>query len=431
MSLSSEFERTIVDFDLPGLAKPFQGMEFVLPHYGGYSIANLPATVAGLLGVELEGVTPQLPRRAWDYLVPGARRIVLVILDAVGYRPFRRLLETGDTVFGRLAREGTFVPLTSVFPSTTMTAMSSLWTGRTPGQHGFLGRRLLLSNPGVLADMIRLTLATHGRPGALLEWGWQPEGFLPVPDLAQELAVHGVGTVAHLYAPFSAGGLARLFLRNVASIRGYVNLSDMWINVRDSLVEHPQDRQYVHAYWHSTDDVAHRYGPEDERFRAALRQIARSFDQDFMRALPSEAREGTVLVVTADHGQIGTPPERAIQLADHPALGEMLLVPPAAEPRASVLYVRRGQAEAVRDYVAEHLAGQFILLDSDDALAAGLFGSGEISTESRARLGDLLLLARDDGQLVPDSGTTIYRGEHGSLRREEMLVPLLMVRLDG
>ena len=138
-----------------------------------------------------------------------------------------------------------------------------------------------------------------------------------------------------------------------------------------------------------------------------------------------------MLVVTADHGQIGTPPERAIQLADHPALREMLLVPPAAEPRASVLYVRRGQAEAVRDYVAEQLADRFMVLDTDQAVAAGLFGSSEIPAGSRARLGDLILLARDDSQLVPDANATVYRGEHGSLRPEEMLVPLLMARLDG
>jgi hypothetical protein len=51
--------------------------------------------------------------------------------------------------------------------------------------------------------------------------------------------------------------------------------------------------------------------------------------------------------------------------------------------------------------------------------------------ESRNRLGDLLLLARDDSRLIPEGALAADRGEHGSLRPEEMLVPLLMARLDG
>ena len=58
-----------------------------------------------------------------------------------------------------------------------------------------------------------------------------------------------------------------------------------------------------------------------------------------------------MLIVTSDHGQIETPPARAEHLSGHPALQEMLLMPPAAEPRASWLYVRPGHAESVRAYV--------------------------------------------------------------------------------
>ena len=135
-------------------------------------------------------------------------------------------------------------------------------------------------------------------------------------------------------------------------------------------------------------------------------------------------------MVTADHGQTTTPPERAVYLSRHPALKEMLLLPPAAEARAAYLYVRPGQADSVRAYVAEHLAGRFALLEMEQALAAGLFGPAG-STRYRARLGDFLLLALDDSQLMTDDKKAPHRGHHGSLTPEEMLVPLLMMRLDG
>ena len=437
MSLASEYERIIRQYRLPGLDECFQGEEFLFPHYGGFSIANLPATIVRLLGVESKHggaqvrLEPPIRRDAWSGFARGLRCVVLVILDAVGYIHFRRLLDGEDTLFGRLAQEGTIVPLTSVFPSTTMAAMSSLWTGRTPGDHGNLGRKLFLSEYGALADMIRLILASHGRPGELLDWGWVPEDFLPVPPLTQQLSSIGVQTVTHLYGPHVGGGLSRLFLRGVADVQGFLNHSDMWINVRHTLLQRSNEPLLVNVYWSGTDDVAHTYGPDDERFQAALRQMAASLDEDFLAPLPAAAREGTLLIVTADHGQIATPPDRAVHLSNHPALAGMLLLPSTAEPRASYLYVRRGQAASVRNCVEDHLAGRFVLLDMDRAVAAGLFGPAELPPESRNRLGDKLLLARDGCRLIRGGENAEHRGEHGSLTPEEMLVPLSLARLDA
>jgi hypothetical protein len=437
MSLATDFEQTIRHSRLASLAPAFEGEDFVLPHYGGYSIANLGTTIAGLLGQDGEaalaeaGLEPSLPRSLWGHMATGVTCVVVVVLDAVGYLGFQQLLEAEETGFSRLAETGALVPLTSVFPSTTMAAMSSIWTGRTPADHSFLGRRLFLSEYGFVADMIRLMPALYGKPGSLMDWGWVPEAFIPVPHLAQLLTQVGGRTVAHLYGPHAGGGLSRLFMRGVETIEGFLNFSDMWINARDTVMRRAEAPLVVNVYWAGTDDVAHAYGPQDERLGAAVRQIAQSFERDFLAPMPLAARKGTVILITADHGQIETPPERAVHLVDHPHLKELLLCPPCAEPRASYLHVRRGCDGLVRDYVATHLADKFLVLDMEQAIGAGLFGPGEMPTESRNRLGNLLLLARGDSRLIPEGASAADRGEHGSLRPEEMLVPLLMGRLDG
>lgn len=437
MSLALEFEKTIRDYRLPVLDTLLQDEGFIFPHYGGYSIANLARTIISLFGGEPEaaltqaGLEPTLPRSLWKDLTGRVRTVVVVVLDAVGYLGFKRLLEQEETGFRWLVEKGTLVPLTSVFPSTTMAAMSTIWTGRTPADHGFLGRRLFLAEYGFLADMIRLMPAIHGQPGSLMQWGWEPEAFIPVPYLAQLLSDAGCQTVAHLYGPHAGGGLSRLFLRGMERIEGFINYSDMWINLRDTVMGRTEVPLLASAYWAGTDEVAHKYGPDDERLEAAVRQIAQSFEQDFLSRLPAAAREGTVVIITADHGQIETPPGRAVHLKEHPELKEMLLWPPSAEPRASYLHVRRGCAGKVCDYVAARLADRFLVLEMEQAVAAGLFGPGEIPRESRARLGGLLLLAREDSRLIPEGASAKDRGEHGSLLPEEMLVPLLMGRLDG
>jgi len=429
MNLPTQIEHTLRAHRLPGLEGHLPE-HFILPYYGGYSIANISATVAALLGAELAGAAPPLPTRLWADLATDVRCVVLILLDAVGYLHLQRILAQEDSLFRRLAGAGRLVPLTSVFPSTTVAALTTLWTGRTPLGHGFLGTKLLLSDQGVLANMLRLAPAAHNQPEELLGWGWEPERFVTVPSLAQQLAAAGVQTVAHTYLPYIGDGLTRIFLRGMASVQGHVGFSDLWINLRRTLLQRQGATLFVSAYWGSTDSIAHLYGPDEEPFRAELRHLARALEEDFLAPLPAEARQGTLLIITADHGHTATPPERAVRLSDHPGLQQTLLLPPAGEPRAAYLYVRPGQAEPLRAYVAEHLSDRFLLLEMERALAAGLFGPEEPTPQLRARLGDFLLLARNDSRIIVEEHKAPIHGHHGSLTPEEMLVPLLMARLD-
>jgi len=420
MNLATQIEHTLRTHRLPGLEGHLPE-HFIMPHYGGYSIANIPATVGALLGVELAGGAPPLPVHLWADLAMDVRCVVLILLDAVGYLHLQRILAEEDSVFRHLAQAGRLVPLTA--------ALTTLWTGQTPLGHGFLGTKLLLSDQGVLANMLHLAPAAHKQPEELLDWGWVPEEFVTVPSLAQQLAAGGVQTVAHTYLPYIGDGLTRIFLRGMASVQGYVGFSDLWINLRHTLLRQAAPL-FVSAYWGSTDSIAHLYRP-GEPFRAELRHLARTLEEDFLAPLPAAAREGTLLIITADHGHTTTPPNRAVRFSDHPALQQTLLIPPAGEPRAAYLYVRPGQAEPLRAYVADHLADRFLLLEMERALAAGLFGPEEPTPESRARLGDFLLLARNDSRIIVEEHKVPMHGHHGSLTPEEMLVPLLLVRLDA
>lgn len=218
-------------------------------------------------------------------------------------------------------------------------------------------------------------------------------------------------------------------MRGVERVRGFFGSGDLWINVGETLRNRSEGPVFVCVYWSRTDDVGHEYGPDSEQFAGTVRDAGRALAA-FTSSLPKKARKGTLLIVTADHGQVGTPAEGLVYLADHPELRQMLLLPPTGEARAAYLHVRRGCIDAVRDYVHECLADRFIVLESEPALASGLFGCGTTVPELRGRLGDLLLLSRGRTMLV-DQGRRLYRGHHGNLSPEEMLVPLLMTRLDA
>lgn len=413
---------------LPGLEALPEA--FVMPHYGGYSVANVAATVGRLLGVELDGGAPSLPAEMWADLADGVRCVVLLVIDGLGYLQLQRILYQVP-LFAHLAERGRLIPITSTFPSTTVTALTSLHTGQTPLGHGFLGTRLLLSKEGVLADMLRLAPQPSPAYEELLDWGWNPAEFVSAPSLESRLAEAGIERVAHTYHSYLNDGLSDILMRGLGEKNGFVGLSDLAVGLRHTLLTRQHQKLFVSVYWNMIDTLGHAYGPTAEPCQAELRLLGQSLTENLLDKLPAAARKGTVLILVADHGQVRTPPAEVVGLAAHPLLGRMLLLPPAGESRAAYLYVRRGHKEALRDYVLEHLSDRFTLIETETALAAGLFGPPLAEPELRDRLGDWLLLAHGNSRLVAGEGEEVKMyGHHGSLLAEEMLVPLLMVRLD-
>lgn len=142
----------------------------------------------------------------------------------------------------------------------------------------------------------------------------------------------------------------------------------------------------------------------------------------------------TLFLLLADHGHINCTPARTIDLvADHPALLDDLVVPPTGEGRARYLHARPGRRDAVRAYIAAHFGGLGTLLDADDALDRGLFGPRPPLPASRARIGDFVLLPHENWYFhwYPTAAMRPIPtvGRHGGLTPEEMLVPLIALRM--
>jgi hypothetical protein len=433
-NLADEIERTLFSHRLPLLDGALPDGEFVMPHYGGYSIVNVPATAAALLGIQLPGASP-LPHEVWGPFAGGVRCVIRVIVDALGYPRLRRIMAAeSNNLFHRLRHQGgRLIPLTSVCPSTTTTALSSLWTGRMPIEHGMMGTRLFLRDRGLQANMIYFTPVSFDRQGILLDEGMEPAKFLPLPGIAEALAGHGVESHVFINKLFVDGGLSDIFFRGVKDMHPFIpgSAADLWITLHRFLEERAGQRLFVSVYWGVIDALGHERGASSPVIDAELRAWTGLMAQEFLDQLSPAAAAGTVLTLLADHGQVDTPPAQAVRLDQHPILLENLLMKPLGEQRLSYLFTRQGRAEAVRRYVQEHLSHAFAVLDSERALEAGLFGSGTPAPETAARLGDLILVSRRDHILYDRDKQPHLLGLHGGLSAEEMLVPYMLVRLDS
>src|SRR4051794_37423946 len=94
-----------------------------------------------LAGASVAGLVPALlGARSDEWLPPAAReaeQVVMLVLDGLGWAA----IESHAALMPALAAmEGG--PITTVVPSTTATALTSIATGLAPAQHGIVGYRM-------------------------------------------------------------------------------------------------------------------------------------------------------------------------------------------------------------------------------------------------------------------------------------------------
>lgn len=405
------------------------GGNFIYPNYNGHSVLNIPTSICRILGAPGIGADA-LNDQVLGALHREANRVILILMDALALHRLQRWMEDGTTpVWRTLAEDGILAPLTSITPSTTSAALTSFWTGQSAAVHGIVGYEMWLKEYGVVANTIlHAPITFQGDVGSLTKAGFNPTEFMPLPTLGEHLAEHNISTYAFQHRSIARSGLSQMFLKKV-SVRAFNTASDLWINVRQLVENRSHERQYIWVYWGVVDQFGHLYGPDDERTASEFAAFSNAFERFFLQRLASRAREDTLLILTADHGQIATHKDPHYDLNNHHGLTRRLHILPSGENRMAYLFIRPGQTEAVREYIERTWPNQFALLEVPYAVEKGLFGPGDPHPRLLDRLGEYILVAREHAYLWWSEKDNHLLGRHGGLHPEEMLVPFLVTRI--
>ena len=404
--------------------------DILLPNYDGYSLANLTPSISRWLG------GPDLPAPVFSdailkHFAPGYKRVVLLLVDALGYNQLVRLMEQGKADFWqRNLGKGTLIPLTSISPSTTSTALTTIWTGSTPNQHGIIGYEMWVKSLSMVINTILHSPITFaGDVGGLARAGFDPVNFLGMTTLGEQFATRGIESHAFVPASIANSGLSRM--HHVGTqLHGYTAESDFLANLRDLLNSRPNNRKFVYAYWSHVDSLMHRYGTYNERVTEQFSSFSAAFERILLNKLEPWAREDTLFLLTADHGSVETPTIPSYELSSHPELVNMLVMQPTCEGRLPYLYVKPGEIDTVRQYFEHAWPGQFDLITRQQVLDSGLLGSGKPNNDLANRIGDLVAIPHGNAYLWWVNRANVMQGRHGGLHPDEMLVPLYALPLD-
>ena len=356
----------------------------VVPAFGRGCITEL---MPALLGFD-DGPLPAV-------FGPGPR--VLLVLDGLGWEQLRTHCELMPT----LSRfEGDRI--TTVAPSTTAAALTSISTALPPGEHGLIGYRMVVD--GEVFNTLRW--GTNSRPDSRLTV--PPTMIQPYdPFLGRDL-------VLVTKAEFNRSGFTEAHLRG-GRLVGY-RTPAVLVHEVARVVRGGEDS--VYAYYDGVDKVAHEYGLGSE-YRAELAFVDRLV-ADLVDAVPT----GTTILVTADHGQVDCGRDLTAIHPDVAALTRML----SGEARFRWLHAGSG-AEADLLQVAQDYHGHHAWVCSlQQILDERWFGTESLSAEVRSRVGDVALLPFADIAFADaaDTGPMELIGRHGSLTAAEMYVPCVV-----
>ncbi len=397
-----------------------------LPAYRGRSLGNLASTLwsaSSSSGPDLGPPLPPLDARLDPFRGrPPTGPVVLFLLDGLGWTALRASAERepGGTA-SRWIDHGR--PLTSVFPTTTTVALTSLSSGAAPAQHGVVGHRIYLPRFGTVVEVLRMSPLGVGPAEALVGPDWTPEVVSGTPTIYRR----GVSSFVLSRDRFGGSGFTRMVYDGALFVP-YSTGTDLALTLVETL-SRPEPPPLVVVYRDDLDVVQHVRGTRPDLVDLELERMGHLLSF-VVRRVPSNVAERTLLLLTGDHGQVPLAADQQLAVDREPSILEHLSRPPSGDRRAAYFSARPGHLPRLREALASRLAPGGRILDVPEAVEVGLFGPPPFHPELSERLGDLVVLLpspRGVSYAVPGAPSRPHRmiSAHGGLEAAELLIPLV------
>jgi len=379
----------------------------VLPNYKDGSIVNLMASIKKAFG----GKSLYSPLKELDNKeISKSKNIVLMVIDGLGYKYLKKY---GDkSIFNKYLKRS----ITSVFPPTTATCVTTFATGVAPQQHAITGWFMYLKELGTISTILRFKPRWGG--STFYKKGITQKDIMDNNHFLNDLKMNYFEVMPKDVYPNN-------FKKGKQIVITYNTLRKFFENIK-KIINSGNKRKFIYAYWPNFDSICHKYGVASNKTKKHFKEL----DKNLSNFLKSIEGTNTTLIITADHGLIDTTDNKKIYLKNHKKFVDCLTLPLSGEPRTAYCYVRPSKLKQFKNYVKNNLKNIVILYKSEDLIKKKLFGLFEPNKKLFERVGDYIIIMKDKyvihdtllGEKEKD-----HIGYHGGVSEEEMLVPLIII----
>lgn len=358
------------------------------------SLVSLASSVLEHFGAQAEHATLKI----FDDLLSKKhyKNVVVMLFDGMGTEILKKHKENAPFLLAHLRDT-----ISSVFPPTTTAATTSIQSGLTPLEHGWLGWSVYFKELDRTVNLFPNTDFVTNEPIECYNAGKTIIPYASIEDKINEV-----------------GKCKAYFISRHANIH---------IDTLDELVEktlelcQKDEKKYVYTYWNQPDFDMHDLGVNHNRIGEQIKLINDTVEELCNRL------EDTLLVVTADHGLVDV---NWVTLQDYPDVFECLVRMPSIESRALTFFVKKGMHDVFKERFLKHFADKYILLSKEEVLHEGIFGSGKPHAKFDDFVGDYLAIATDDLAIEPRPlGEFMFNAMHAGFSDDELNVPFIAVEL--
>jgi hypothetical protein len=422
----------------------------VKPLYGLESIVEIPHTIKDIFN------TPPERPKIWYHneikeIDRNYENVILVIVDGLGSHDFNHMTLYGEAIpfLPGLQNGAKHRQLTSVYPSKTAPAMTSIHTGLTPQEHGILGSNIYIKEVGRLVNPItgEDTLEKKRKRDRYF-YKKNPidnsnaHSIYNGQTVYETLKEHGVDS--YIYSPYQNRN--NIYKNTVMKGANQINYKDQNDAV-DTLYQNlstQKNKAYHVFYWKYLDDVLHKHGTRSSSYSLGISHLFNMLQLDLIEKIDESTAKKTLLLITADHGFIDVNQDKMINEKSYlPDESKFIkdkkgrAIKQTGSERSPFLHIKEENLEDTLSELQSILDGNVAVLNIGDAFIQGYFGSGmpynnEFSDGydvGESRFGSIILIPYSDRFFWLGNSQHPHKGTHGGLSEKEMRVPFIIARL--
>ena len=390
-------------------------MNIIYPDYKN-SIVNLVSSILEAYDVK----TNHPPLKQLDAkTLKMKKNIIFFILDGFGMNLLNKFATST-----KFLNKNLISPITSVFPSTTSAAITSIISGKTPWEHGAIGWTLYFKefakNIDYLPNWDSITYKTqNAKKYNVIDYVGANNIFNKIsatnPDIQQ------------FYLTHKELSQSSNIIRNSGSaeIIPYSDHEHLFKKINKLISKGNSGRKLIFVYSSSPDGIEHHHGVYAKEVENFIKEIDSAIEE-----LNSKlAGTNTTILITADHGLIDV--DNYYYTNEDEKLFDSMIMPTFPEPRFISFFVKKHKMKQFEKAFQKY-EEKFLLFDRKEFLKHKFLGKGEMHPKIDDFIGDYMAIAISDSamkSIYMQNGKwkKEFYAHHAGLTEDEMLVPLIKI----
>ena len=390
-------------------------MNIVYPDYKN-SIVNLVSSILETYDVK----TDHPPLKQLDTkTLKTKKNIILYILDGFGMNLLNKFATST-----KFLNKNLISPITSVFPSTTSAAITSIISGKTPWEHGAIGWTLYFKefakNIDYLPNWDSITYKTqNAKKYNIIDYIGADNIFNKISNTAHD--------IQQFYLTHKELSQSSNILRNsgTAEIIPYQDSKHLYKTLNKLILKSNSTRKLIFVYSSSPDNIEHHHGVYADEVEKFIQETDSALEKLSLQLKGTD----TTILISADHGLIDV--DKYFYVNEDVKLFYSMIMPTFPEPRFISFFVKKHKMKQFEEAFQKY-EDKFLLFERDEFLKHKFLGNGKMHPKIDDFIGDYMAIAISDSamkSIYMQNGKwkKEFYAHHAGLTEDEMLVPLIKI----